>query len=287
MNPHETIKTIALSNMNFSKSYNLKKVKFGKPVYSEFFSREDLKMKKIIFLFFFILLIMAIVWSAGSSSWCRQDLESQKEETKACLATNIWTDLNEYVNIQEKSDENNLIDHRIIILTGIVDKQGENVLKSKTRIMITEIENSLEKPQYEVQVDLNSKYIDSQKWELEIIEKAEEYPSGIKITEGQIGYKETSSESGLLSRIVKRSIEGRFYCIELVSDGAAGTIYTQYIYSTLKKDNLITVSCVIQYPQCMNYSEPHRTECVKECESFDLDRIISNIVENLSVKKIE
>jgi len=52
-------------------------------------------------------------------------------------------------------------------------------------------------------------------------------------------------ESGLLFKIVKRKIDGRIYCIESVSEGAAGTIYTQYTYSTIKRGNLITVSCVI------------------------------------------
>jgi len=47
------------------------------------------------------------------------------------------------------------------------------------------------------------------------------------------------------------------------------------------------VSCVIRYPQCMNYSEPQRTECENERETFDLDKIIGFIVKNISVKKAE
>jgi len=47
------------------------------------------------------------------------------------------------------------------------------------------------------------------------------------------------------------------------------------------------VSCVIRYPQCINYSEPHRTECANERERFDLDKIIGYIIKNLSVKKAE
>ena len=105
--------------------------------------------------------------------------------------------------------------------------------------------------------------------------------------EGQIDYKKTSSESDLPFRIVKRKIDGRIYCIESVSEGAAGTIYTQYTYSTIKNGSLIMVSCVIRYPQCMNYSEPQRTECKNERERFDLDKIISYIIKNLSIKKTE
>ena len=63
-------------------------------------------------------------------------------------------------------------------------------------------------------------------------------------------------ESDLSFRTAKRRIDGRIYCIESVSEEAAGTIYTQYTYSTIRRGNLITVNCVIRYPQCMNYSEP-------------------------------
>jgi len=94
-------------------------------------------------------------------------------------------------------------------------------------------------------------------------------------------------ESDLPSRTAKRRIDGRIYCIESLSEGAAGTIYTQYTYSTIRRGNLITVSCVIRYPQCMNYSEPQRTECANERERFDLDKIIGYIIKNLSVKKSE
>ena len=94
-------------------------------------------------------------------------------------------------------------------------------------------------------------------------------------------------ESALPSRTAKRKIDGRIYCIESVSEGAAGTVYTQYTYSTIKNSSLIMVSCVIRYPQCINYSEPYRTECANERETFDLDKIIGYIVKNLSVKKAE
>jgi len=134
---------------------------------------------------------------------------------------------------------------------------------------------------------LNTEYIGSQDWKVIIVNEEEKYPPKFKITEGQIDCKKTSYESDLLSRTVKRRIDGRIYCIESASEGAAGTIYTQYAYFTIKSGSLIMVSCVIRYPQCINYSEPYRTECANERETFDLDKIISYIVKNLSVKKAE
>ena len=147
---------------------------------------------------------------------------------------------------------------------------------------IKEIDNGTEKqPHYAILVDLNTEYIGSQDWKVNIVNEEENYPPKFKITEGQIDCKITSSESGLLTSTAKRRIDGRIYCIESTSEGAAGTIYTQYAYSTIKGGSLITVSCVIRYPQCMNYSEPQRTECANEREMFDLDKIIGYIVKNL------
>jgi len=153
---------------------------------------------------------------------------------------------------------------------------------------IQEIDNGSEKqPYYDILVDLDTEYIGSQDWKVIIIDEEEKYPPKFKITEGQIDCQIISSENALPSRTAKRKIDGRIYCIESVSEGAAGTVYIQYTYSTIKNGSLIMVSCVIRYPQCINYSEPYRTECANERETFDLDKIIGYIVKNLSIKKAE
>ena len=154
--------------------------------------------------------------------------------------------------------------------------------------MVKEIDNGPEKqPHYDILVDLNNEYIGSQNWRVKIVNEEEKYPTKFKITQGQIDCKETSSDSGLPTRTIKKSIDGRVYCIESASEGAVGSIYTQYAYSTIEKGSLITVNCVIRYPQCINYSEPHRTECANERERFDLDKIIGYIVKNLSIEEAE
>jgi len=190
--------------------------------------------------------------------------------------------------IQEISDGNYQAEDRIILSTGIGEDEGENVSQPEVKIIIEEIDNGSEKQlHYDILVDLNTEYIGSQDWKVKIVNEEEKYPPKFKITEGQIDCKKTSSESGLLFRTVKRKIDGRIYCIESLSEGAAGTIYTQYTYSTIKSGSLIMVSCVIRYPQCINYSEPYRTECANERERFDLNKIIGHIVKNLSIKKAE
>ncbi len=255
-------------------------------------------MKKNIFLVLAIIFIVIVLMGTAVYSWSQQNMKRQKEETEGWpknpvefsgwLTSNALTDWIESGGIQEISDENYQAGDRIILLTGIGEDEGKNVSQPEVKIMVEEIDNGSEKqPHYVILVDLNTEYIGSQDWKVKIVNEEEKYPPKFKITEGQIDCKKTSSESALLSKTVKRRIDGRIYCIESASEGAVGTIYTQYTYFTIKNGSLITVSCVIRYPQCMNYSEPYRTECVNERKTFDLDKIISYIVKNLSVKKVE
>jgi len=250
------------------------------------FTRKDLIMNKKYLLVLAIIFIVIGVMGTGAYSSSRQNIKRQKEETAGWITLSIWTDWNESGGIQEVSKGNCQVEGRIILSTGIGEDEGENVSQPKVKIIIEEIDNGSEKqPHYNILVDLNTEYIGSQDWKVIIVNEEEKYPPKFKINEGQIDCKITSSESELLSEIAKRSIDGRIYCIESLSEGAAGTTYTQYIYSTIKSGSLITVSCVIRYPQCMNYSEPYKTECENEHETFDLDKIIGFIVKNMSVKK--
>ena len=241
-------------------------------------------MNKKYLLVLAIIFIVIGVMGTGAYSWSRQNVKRQKEET---LST--WTDWIECGGgIKEISDRNDQADGRIVLLNNIVEDEGENVSPPEVKIMVEEIDNGPEKqPHYAILVDLNTEYIGSQDWKVNMVNEEENYPPKFKITEGQIDCTITSCESGLLTSTAKRRIDGRVYYIESTNEGAAGTIYTQYAYSTIKSGSLITVSCVIRYPQCMNYSEPQRTECANERETFDLDKIIGYIVKNLSVEKTE
>ena len=249
---------------------------------------EDLMMNKSNLLVLVTIFIAIFVMGTGTCAWCKQNRKWQKEETIGWFTSNAWTDLNKNNSIQEISVVNKQAESRIILLTGIEKDESENASHPEVKIMIEEINDGSDKqPQYAIQVDFNNEYIGSQNWKINIINDEEKYPPKFRITEGQIDCTITSSDSVLLHRTEKRRIDGRIYCIESSSEGAAGTIYTQYAYFTIKNDCLIIVSCVIRYPQCMNYGEPHRAECENECETFDLDKIIVHIVRNLNVKKAE
>jgi len=255
----------------------------------ESFTREDFMMNKYnLLVLITIIIIIIFVMGTGACALNQQDMKRQKEETIGWFVSSAWTDWNESNSIQEISVVNDQAESRIILLAGIDKDESENASHPEVKIVIEEINDGSDKqPQYAIQVDFNSEYIGSQNWKINIINNEEKYPPKFKITEGQIDCTITSTESALLHRTEKRKIDGQIYCIESSSEGAAGTIYAQYAYFTIKNGCLIMVSCVIRYPQCMNYDEPHRAECENERETFDLDKIIGHIVKNIIVKESE
>ncbi|MDD5760569.1 MAG: hypothetical protein PHF45_00705, partial [Candidatus Pacebacteria bacterium] len=79
-------------------------------------------------------------------------------------------------------------------------------------------------------------------------------------------------------RMSKNLINDRVYCVKAMSEGAAGSIYTEYNYATVINNNLVIISFVARYPQCPNYDEPRRAECEKERETFNLDLVVDQII---------
>jgi hypothetical protein len=94
----------------------------------------------------------------------------------------------------------------------------------------------------------------------------------------------TPAESSLPQRIILKTINSRTYCIRALSEGAAGSVYTDYYYSSIFNNRIITVNLVLQYPGCTNYDDRQKTECEQERQTFDLDNIIDNIIQTVQLE---
>lgn len=105
--------------------------------------------------------------------------------------------------------------------------------------------------------------------------KVEEYPKLESWVENsEIECDETPLESSLPLRISKRQINGQKYCIGASSEGAVGSVYTQYAYTTVIEDNVYLVQFVARYPNCSNYPDKERGECEAERKNFNLDNLV-------------
>lgn len=105
--------------------------------------------------------------------------------------------------------------------------------------------------------------------------KAEEYPRLESWVEnGEIECDETPLESSFPLRISKKEINGQKYCISASSEGAAGSVYTEYAYTTVIANNVYLVQFIARYPHCSNYPDKEREECEVERENFNLDNLV-------------
>lgn len=112
-----------------------------------------------------------------------------------------------------------------------------------------------------------------------------EWPPIVSISEGKLVCLETPLESSFPERTSLIQVDDRLYCVEAISEGAAGSVYTEYTYSTSLNEKLIKTSFTLQFPRCDNYDEDKKIECENEREVFDIDGIVDRIVK--SVEYIE
>lgn len=81
----------------------------------------------------------------------------------------------------------------------------------------------------------------------------------------------------------ERQINDHTYCIVSTSEGAAGSTYIDYSYTTNWQSKLISLHFVLRYPQCLNYDDPQRSACQQGQANLDVDAIIDKIVKNINV----
>ncbi len=144
---------------------------------------------------------------------------------------------------------------------------------------VADVDNYPEQINFQIPENTGAAYISFQDWSIKIIYDENEYPSNLKVVDNKIDCEETQPESSFSSGIDKRVIGDRTYCIERSSEGAAGSVYTTYNYSTIYDGNLLSLGFVARYVQCSNYDDPQKTECIEERETFSLDELVMGIVD--------
>jgi len=114
---------------------------------------------------------------------------------------------------------------------------------------------------------------------------AQEWPPKLQIINGAVFSCEQGGLgiNGRPNMTIQKKINDIVYCIDNVSEGAAGTFFTDYTYTFLKDNKLVKLSFTLAYPQCENYGDPQKTECEQERQTFDLDTLISHIAESVQL----
>jgi len=78
-----------------------------------------------------------------------------------------------------------------------------------------------------------------------------------------------------------RIINGHTYCVTRESEGAAGSIYTNYAYKTVKNNETIILTFSTRSVQCLNYDDPEQAACLRERGVFNMDIIADKMMSSL------
>lgn len=87
-----------------------------------------------------------------------------------------------------------------------------------------------------------------------------------------------TSQNDIAGKTNKEIINGKEFCITRKSEGAAGSVYTNYTYTFAYENKTMIATFSLRAPQCMNYDNPQQTECINEEKSFDISHIIVKIL---------
>lgn len=86
---------------------------------------------------------------------------------------------------------------------------------------------------------------------------------------------ETEVRGDAMEETTKRVINGREWCRATTAEGAAGSTYVSYRYTSAEGTAVREVAFVLREVQCGNYDEPKQSECLNERVTFDPDSVIS------------
>lgn len=104
-----------------------------------------------------------------------------------------------------------------------------------------------------------------------------DWPPTLDVREGVVACEVSGSEitGGVMTE--RRLVNGHDYCVTREGEGAAGSIYTTYTYTTQRDGQVATLSFVIRTVQCLNYDEPQRSVCQAAQAGFDVNRLADGI----------
>ncbi|HBK33459.1 TPA: hypothetical protein DEP34_01865 [Candidatus Uhrbacteria bacterium] len=119
-----------------------------------------------------------------------------------------------------------------------------------------------------------------------------DWPPQIQVLNEPFTCTEAGSETARAGQTLKRMVDDRTYCVTKKSEGAAGSVYTNYAYafplystdSTQAEHKTVIFTFSLQAVQCANYDDPQKTACENEQSSFDLDSTVDRMARIMVIK---
>lgn len=111
--------------------------------------------------------------------------------------------------------------------------------------------------------------------------RTEEWPPKVSVYENKLVCNEGSNQMG---KTEKKVVNNHEYCATISSEGAAGSVYTQYAYAREIKGKTVVLGFTLKSVQCGNYDDPQKSECEKERADFNIDNFADEIFGTLRLK---
>jgi tryptophan-rich sensory protein len=108
-----------------------------------------------------------------------------------------------------------------------------------------------------------------------------DWPPKVQVLAKSFTCTTAGSEIERAGRTEQATINGRAYCVTKESEGAAGSIYTNYAYAFAAGNNTVILTFSLQAVQCANYDDPQKSACEKERAIFDVSPVIDQIASSL------
>jgi hypothetical protein len=93
---------------------------------------------------------------------------------------------------------------------------------------------------------------------------------------------EAGAETDRAGQTEKRMVDHREYCVTKITEGAAGSTYTQYAYAFPKDNKVVIFTFSLRLVQCGNYDEPQKTACENERTAFDMDGVVDRMAQSIT-----
>ena len=110
-----------------------------------------------------------------------------------------------------------------------------------------------------------------------------DWPPKAQILSSPLTCTEGGSEITRAGKAEKLTVDGRAYCVTKVTEGAAGSIYTQYAYAAPINNKVAILTFSLRFVQCDNYDEPNKTTCESERKTFNIDGVLDRIFTTLTL----
>ena len=98
----------------------------------------------------------------------------------------------------------------------------------------------------------------------------------------QVWPPEVTLSEGIFSCVGDTAeVNGRTYCVNSQTEGAAGTRYVSYDYLSNVNDSMLNIKFTLGFPQCANYDEPQKSDCQRAEGNFNVDELVDQIAQTV------